>query len=92
MPRRSDRIKKQKRINKNKSPSKKRKHDEIDEAATDGKLPDYFYVHECSQESDPEFVPDGDGDDNDFEDEDVLDDTGKSEHFMRNWGYLSQMT
>ena len=42
-----------------KSPGKKRKHEETVEAS----LPGYFYVHECSQESDPDFVPNSDGDD-----------------------------
>jgi len=41
----------------NKSPGKKRKHEEIEE-----QLPEYFHVHECSQESDPDFVPNSDHD------------------------------
>ena len=42
------------------SPGKKRKHEEIDNS-----LPRYFYVHEYSQDSDPDFVPNSD--DNDTE-------------------------
>jgi len=40
------------------SPGKKRKHEEMDKT-----LPQYFYVHEYSQESDPDFLPDSDGND-----------------------------
>ena len=42
------------------SPGKKRKHEELNTT-----LPRYFYVHEYSQESDPDFIPDSD--DNDTE-------------------------
>lgn len=56
-------IRRSQRINKRKvsrSPGKKRKHEETESSKP---LPEYFYVHEYSQESDPDFVPDSNGDD-----------------------------
>jgi len=59
-PRRSRRVRVKREAGKReKSPGKKRKHEETVEAP----LPGYFYVHECSQESDPDFVPNSDGND-----------------------------
>lgn len=55
-PRRSRRIRSRK--SKETSPGKKRKHEEVDRS-----LPGYFYVHECSQESDPDFQPNSADDD-----------------------------
>ncbi|XP_066914611.1 uncharacterized protein [Clytia hemisphaerica] len=55
-PRRSRRIRSRK--SKDTSPGKKRKHEEVERH-----LPGYFYVHECSQESDPDFQPNSADDD-----------------------------
>lgn len=65
--RRSERIVNKSKISR--SPGKKCKHEETENHKP---LPEYFYVHEYSQESDPDFVPDSDGDDTEI--------TSASEH------------